>query len=251
MNTMPAGVRKGAKRAAAILIAVLYLGGLSACSLNTVSSGAEGEGRDQSSGSSSSNGSGRSDAGNSSSKHEDDCGTAVSNATEAFKALQDYADATTIDADRLLSKDPDLEVKWELAIENMEEPNLSCDADSDTSSTVRSAQHLKAKYEAQLKNLKNMKAKADALTNASPDYADLPTDDSLESRIAQAKAVVKSTADGSVCSPYSRKRLVDILAASQEMLNSGTADEKQMQIQSDSLYRITESVRNDKCVTHW
>lgn len=45
VNTMPSSVRKDAKRAAAILIAVLSLGGLSACSLNTVSSGAEGEGR--------------------------------------------------------------------------------------------------------------------------------------------------------------------------------------------------------------
>lgn len=176
------------------------------------------------------------------------CKAAVDSAVKSYQQVKDEIESANINTDRLLAKDPNLAVKWELASEDLTEPDLSCDGATDAATVGKAAAKLKMEYDKKLTEVKDMKSTATKELSVMTDPATLPTDDSLASRIAQAKAVVKATANGGVCNDYLRGILLNVLAASQAMLDSGTATDKEMKAQSYELNRVTEDVRTDTCV---
>ncbi|WP_156963241.1 hypothetical protein [Bifidobacterium stellenboschense] len=243
-------------RLVALAASVLVIASLSACTQPyTYASGATDDSGEQSSAASersnttgddastdSDNSAGTSDA-------SEACQAVVDDTIKAFNALKEEVDNADINTDMLLAKDPNLEVQWEIASENLTKPDLSCDGSVESmQQTVKSAQKLEKSYKDKLIEVKKLISKAEDELSTSTDPSTLPTDDSLESRIAQAKAVLKNTANGGLCNPYDRGRLADVLAASQDMLTSGTASEQDIKAQSYSLHQITEDVRTNKCL---
>lgn len=177
------------------------------------------------------------------------CPAIVDDTIKAFNALKEEIDNADINTDMLLAKNPNIEVQWEIASENLTKPDLSCNGSVESmQQTAKSAQKLEKSYKDRLVKVKELISKAEDELSTSTDPSTLPTDDSLESRIAQAKAVLKDTANGGLCDPYGRNRLADVLAASQDMLISGTASEQDIKVQSSLLHHITENVRKDKCL---
>lgn len=177
------------------------------------------------------------------------CQAIVDDTIKAFNALKEEIDNADINTDMLLAKNPDIEVQWEIASENLTKPDLSCNGSVESMrQTAKSAQKLEKSYKDKLVEVKELISEAEDELSTATDPSTLPTDDSLESRIAQAKAVLKDTANGGLCDPYGRDRLANVLAASQDMLISGTASEQDIKAQSSLLHHITENVRKDKCL---